>query len=218
MDKNTFIEVLNILKEEYKNWDAPVVTFVAESSKDPYRVLISTLLSLRTKDETTTIAVRKLFPIASTPEQMIKLEQEELEKLIYPVGFYRNKAKQILQISKEILEEHNAKVPDDLETLLKFKGVGRKTANLVLSLGYKKPAICVDIHVHRISNRLGIVKTKTPEETEFSLMEQIPKEYWIIINDLLVAFGQIICRPISPHCSNCPIYELCERNNVSKSR
>ena len=213
-----FIEALMVLKEEYKTWNAPVVTFIAQTTKDPYRVLISTLLSLRTKDEVTTIASKNLFSLAQTPNEMIKLSEKTIQEAIYPVGFFRNKAKNILEISKTILTDYQGKVPDNLDDLLKFKGVGRKTANLVLALGYNIPAICVDIHVHRISNRLGFVQTKNPEQTEFKLMEKVPKEYWTVINDLMVAFGQVICKPISPFCSKCPIYNQCERKGVTRSR
>ena len=218
MDTKTFLKVLKILEEEFPKWNAPVVSLLAEKTKDPYKVLISTIISLRTKDETTAESSKRLFKKADNPYDMVNLSEEEIAKLIYPAGFYKNKAKQIKQISKEIIEKYNGKVPDTLEELLKFKGVGRKTANLVLSEGYGKPAICVDIHVHRICNRLGFVKTKTPEETEFELMKKVPKKYWNKINKLLVAFGQTICKPISPFCSKCPVEKYCEKVGVEKHR
>jgi endonuclease-3 len=214
----TYLKILEILTGEFAQWNAPIVTFVALSSKNPYQVLISTLLSLRTKDEVTSGAVKRLFARASTPEEMVKLKEEEIQKLIYPVGFYRNKAVLLIDVSRRILEEFDGKVPQDLQTLLSFKGVGRKTANLVLALGYGIPAICVDVHVHRISNRLGFVKTKTPEETEFALMKQVPETYWSRINDLMVGFGQVICKPVSPFCSKCPVAGFCAKKGVEKNR
>jgi len=211
-------KIVEILRESVKEWKQPVVTQIAERDRDPFRILISTILSLRTKDEVTSIASEKLFSLARTPEEMLRLEEEEIEKAIYPVGFYRNKAKTIKEICKVLIERYNGRVPDDIDELLKLKGVGRKTANLVITLGYNKPGICVDTHVHRISNRLGYVKTKTPEETEFALREKLPEEYWIEFNDLLVTLGQTICHPVSPRCSICPISDYCDRVGVKRSR
>jgi len=207
MDKNKFIENIKILREEYKKWNAPIVTLISVQTKDPYKVLISTLLSLRTKDEVTAKASYRLFEYADTPEKMIKLSEEEIQKLIFPVGFYKTKAKTIIETSQILIDKYDSKVPDSLDVLLNFKGVGRKTANLVLSLGYGRDTICVDTHVHRISNRWGAVSTKTPEETEFALMEKIPKKYWSEINDLMVAFGQTVCRPIGPKCGECKVID-----------
>lgn len=218
MDTKTFLKVLEILEKEFLKWNAPVVSLLAEKTRDPYKVLISTIISLRTKDEITAESSKRLFEKVDNPYDMVKLSEEEIASLIYPAGFYKNKAKQIKQISKKIIEKYNGKVPDALEELLKFKGVGRKTANLVLSEGFGKLAICVDIHVHRICNRLGFVKTKTPEETEFKLMKKVPKEYWNKINKLLVAFGQTICKPISPFCSKCPVENYCKKIRVDKHR
>ncbi len=217
MNENSIRKVVEILTEAIKQWEEPVVGVVARK-KDPYRVLIATILSLRTKDETTTGASHRLFARADNPVDILKLENEEIEKLIYPVGFYKNKTRTIKEISRTILDKYSGKVPDDIDELLKLKGVGRKTANLVVTLGYKKPGICVDIHVHRISNRLGYVNTRTPDETEFALRDRLPMEYWITYNDLLVTFGQNLCRPISPICSRCPIYDHCDRHGVDKSR
>ncbi len=218
MDTKTFLKVLDILEKEYPKWNAPVVTLLAQHTKDPYKVLISTIISLRTKDEVTAKASERLFKLADNPFDMVKLSEEQIAKAIYPAGFYKNKAKTILEVSKTLIEKYNGKVPDKLEELLKLKGVGRKTANLVLSLAFGKPAICVDIHVHRICNRLGFVKTKTPEETEFELMKKVPKKYWSKINNLLVAFGQTICKPVSPLCSKCPVEKYCEKVGVERSR
>jgi endonuclease-3 len=211
-------KIVRILKKELKKYGVPVVTKVAREKKSPYRVLISTLLSLRTKDETTLKASEKLFAKADTPKKMLSLSKEEIEKLIYPVGFYHRKAEQILKISKILIEKYGGKVPDTLEELLKLPGVGRKTANLVLNEGFGKLGICVDTHVHRISNRLGLVKTKNPTETEFALQKVLPKKHWIIFNTLLVTLGQNICTPISPKCSECPLNEICPKIGVKKHR
>ncbi|MCD6426958.1 MAG: endonuclease III [Caldisericaceae bacterium] len=211
-------KIVRILKKELKKYGVPVVTKVAREKKSPYRVLISTLLSLRTKDETTLKASEKLFAKADTPKKMLSLSKKEIEKLIYPVGFYHRKAEQILKISKILIEKYGGKVPDTLEELLKLPGVGRKTANLVLNEGFGKLGICVDTHVHRISNRLGLVKTKNPTETEFALQKVLPKKHWIIFNTLLVTLGQNICTPISPKCSECPLNEICPKIGVKKHR
>ena len=182
-----------------------------DSFKNPYLVLIACILSLRTNDKTTYPATLRMLELAKTPDEMKNVSVEDLSKAIYPVGFYENKAKQIIELSKIIDEELNGQVPDEIEDLIKFKGVGRKTANLVLSLGFNKPAICVDVHVHRIFNRLGYIKTKTPEETEFALREKLPQKYWIDINTLLVTHGQNVCKPIKPKCSECPIVGYCAK-------
>lgn len=211
-------KVIQILRKESRNWDVPIVTLTAETSRDPFKVLISTILSLRTLDTTTATVSKRLFEIADNPNDMLKLSVKEVEKAIYPVGFYKTKSRVILYICREIVEKYDSRVPDDLDELLNLKGVGRKTANLVVTLGYGKPGICVDTHVHRISNRLGYVRTKTPYETEMLLRRKLPKEYWIEYNDILVAFGQHLCRPISPKCSVCPVENYCDKVGVEKSR
>ena len=210
--------VLGMLRKEAAGWDVPVVTLTAVSSKSPFRVLISTVLSLRTKDETTAEASARLFCEASTPQSVLELGEKRVRDLIYPVGFYRVKAQNIIGICEKLINEYDGRVPDSIDELLKFRGVGRKTANLVLSLGYGKPAICVDIHVHRISNRWGYVDTKGPYETEMALREKLPRRYWIEYNSLLVALGQQICRPLSPICSRCPVSGYCPKRGVSRSR
>jgi endonuclease-3 len=172
------------------------------------------LLSLRTQDKTTLAASERLFQLARTPHAMAKLPEPIIEKAIYPVGFYNTKAKNIKKICRLLLSQHNGRVPDDIDELLKLPGVGRKTANLVITLGYNKPGICVDTHVHRITNRWGYVQTKTPEKTEMALREILPPGYWIIINDLLVTYGQNLCKPISPLCSQCKIISYCDRVGV----
>jgi endonuclease-3 len=196
----------------------PIVSHLAEDQRDPFVILISTLLSLRTKDEVTAVATERLLALASTPQEMLQLPLEKIAKTIYPVGFYRVKARTIHHVCRELIERFGAKVPDDLDELLSIKGVGRKTANLVVSLSYGKEGICVDTHVHRISNRLGYVKTKTPEETEFALRAKLPRKHWIIYNTIMVAFGRQTCKPVSPLCSRCPVYQYCDRIGVTISR
>jgi len=209
--------MVRVLREEVAKLREPAVTTVSRQ-RDPFKVLVSCVISLRTKDEVTGEASARLFGTADTAERMAELPESRIEKLIYPAGFYRVKARNIREISRRIMNEYHGKVPDSIEELLKLPGVGRKTANLVVSLGYGKPGICVDTHVHRISNRLGYVHTKTPRETEFALREKLPPEYWIDFNDLLVTYGQNICTPVSPHCSTCSLEPLCDRVGVEKSR
>ena len=182
-----------------------------DSFKDPYLVLIACILSLRTNDRTTYPATLRMLELAKTPQDMMNVEEDELAKAIYPVGFYKNKAGQIIELSKLIVEKNDGKVPDSIGELCKFRGVGRKTANLVMTLGFGEPAICVDVHVHRIFNRLGYIKTKNPEETEFALRENLPVKYWIPINTLMVTHGQNVCKPINPKCNGCPIAEFCDK-------
>ncbi|MCX5702795.1 MAG: endonuclease III [Candidatus Omnitrophica bacterium] len=212
------LKTIKLIEKQVKEFKIPWVTEVAEEDKDPYLVLISCILSLRTKDKTTDEASRRLFKAADTPRKMIRLAASYIQRLIYPVGFYRNKAKVILGISKRLIEDFSGLVPKKLEDLLSLKGVGRKTANLVLGLGYKIPAICVDTHVHRISNRLAWVKTKDPYATEEALKKIIPKSHWIKLNTILVAFGQNLCLPVSPYCSKCSVYTFCRRIGVQRFR
>ena len=210
-------EVVKILREECHEWKPPIVTEVSRE-RNPFKVLISCIISLRTKDEVTSEASRRLFTLADTPQKMALLETGEIEKAIYPAGFYRIKAKNIKRVSQILLEDNKGIVPDSLEELLKLPGVGRKTANLVLTLGYGKPGICVDTHVHRIMNRLGYVATRTPEQTESVLRKKLPEKYWLEINDLLVTYGQNLCTPVSPFCSRCRLYKYCSRAGVGRSR
>jgi len=207
-----------LLKRQVRSLHLPWLENMASRERDPFRILISCILSLRTQDATTGVASERLFFLAATPEEMAMLPVRTIEKAIYPVGFYRVKAKRIRTMSREISEKYDSKVPDEIEELLKLKGVGRKTANLVVTLGYNKPGICVDTHVHRITNRWGYVMTRTPGQTEFSLREKLPGKYWKKINGVLVAFGQGICKPVSPLCSRCSIETFCEKVNVSKHR
>ncbi len=210
---------IRILKREVRQWQEPVVGVVArESGRDPFRILISCLLSLRTKDRTTGEASARLFALASDPRSMLRLSAPRIERAIYPVGFYRTKTRQIQQICRRLLDEHDGLVPDSIEELIALPGVGRKTANLVVTVGYGKPGICVDIHVHRISNRWGYVRTRNPKETEEALRKKLPARYWIIYNDLLVPYGQNICQPVSPFCSRCKLISYCDRVGVTRSR
>ncbi|MDD5561045.1 MAG: endonuclease III [Candidatus Omnitrophica bacterium] len=217
MSVNKILKTLRLIEAQVKDYIIPSVTRVSKS-KDPYRVLISCLLSLRTKDKTTINASQRLFKVADSPESMLKLTVGKLRRLIYPVGFYRNKSKVILSLSRRLIEEYSGKVPGSLHALLGLNGVGRKTANLVLGLGFGIPAICVDTHVHRISNRLGWVSTNNPEETELALQKIIPRGKWIKLNTILVSFGQNLCFPVSPFCSRCDVYGFCKRRGVGKSR
>ena len=211
--------IIRVVKREIARWPEPVVGVVArQSGRDPFLVLISCLVSLRTKDKTTGEASQRLFALAATPVDMQKLSTAAIEQAIYPVGFYRTKAKQIQQICSKLLERYGGLVPDNIDALLMLPGVGRKTANLVVTVGYQKPGICVDIHVHRISNRWGYVETKNPDETEQALRNKLPRKYWIIFNDLLVPYGQHICQPISPLCSQCKLIDCCDRVGVTHSR
>ena len=196
----------------------PSVSEVAREDNDPFRVLVATMISLRTKDAVTRTASEKLLSLAATPASLAGLSEERIAKLIYPAGFYRTKARSLRAAARILVAEHRGTVPRTMEELLALPGVGRKTANLVLNLGYGVPGICVDTHVHRISNRTGWVKTKDPAGTEKALMEILPRRYWIRINEILVRFGQTICTPVSPRCSICPITSWCARVNVTRSR
>lgn len=210
--------IISILKEEVRRLKIPAVGVIAQETQDPFQVLISCVLSLRTRDETTEAASARLFKLAKTPDRMLRLSTDRIEAAIYPVSFYRNKAKQILAISQILLEKFDGRVPDTIEELLTLPGVGRKTANLVVTVAYGKPGICVDTHVHRISNRIGYIKTKSPEESERALRKKLPKEHWIIYNDLLVPFGQFVCKPISPFCSRCKLTPYCQQVGVHQKR
>ncbi len=209
--------VLRRVGEAVRAWKEPIVTQISHE-KDPFKVLVSCLLSLRTKDATTEAASGRLFAIAETPRGILALTPARIEKAIYPVGFYRTKARTLRAVSREILEQFGGRVPDDLDALLSLPGVGRKTANLVVTYGYDKPGICVDTHVHRITNRWGYVRTKSPNETEMELRARLPRRHWIPLNDLLVTYGQNHCTPISPHCSTCGVARWCARVGVGTSR
>lgn len=218
VDNNVIDDIIKILEKSILKYQLPIVTQIRIDTNKPFIVLISTMLSLRTKDKVTKEATMRLLKLGDTPEKLLKFSQEEIEKAIYPVGFYKTKAKNILKTSQILKEKYNGEVPKDMNELLELPGVGRKTANLVLGEAFNIPSICVDTHVHRISNRLGYVSTSNPKETEFALREKLPKKYWIRYNTLLVTLGQNICLPISPLCSKCPIKDYCPRIGVKKSR
>jgi endonuclease-3 len=207
--------VVRILKREIQRWPVPAIAHYADK---PFTVLMSCLLSLRTQDKTTVAASDRLFAIATDPKTTLATPVKTIEKAIYPVSFFRTKAKTIHAICEMLFERFAGKVPSDMESLLSLPGVGRKTANIVITLAFRKPGIAVDIHVHRISNRLGYVRSRMPDETEMKLRKKLPRRYWIIWNDLLVAYGQNHCKPISPFCSSCRIAEYCKRVGVKSSR
>jgi endonuclease-3 len=209
---------MRILRREAPAWNAPVFTSAPSAPHDPFRVLVGCLLSLRTKDETTGPAAARLFALARTPQALRGLTSRQIERAIYPVGFYRTKARTLRTLARELLTRHGGKVPASLEELLALHGVGRKTANLVITQGFRRPGICVDTHVHRITNRWGYVRTRSPDETEAALRRTLPRPHWIEINELLVALGQTICRPLSPWCSRCPVARYCARVGVERSR
>ena len=219
MTTATLEKVLKILRGELKRWKIPAVGAIADEINDrPFGALISCVLSLRTKDAVTEPASRRLLSRGSTPAALAGLEIREIEKLIYPVGFYRTKARNAKEISRLLLERHGGKVPETMEELLALPGVGRKTANLVMTVGHDKYGICVDTHVHRISNLWGYVRTKTPEASEFALRKKLPRKYWKTYNDILVTFGQNLCVPVSPWCSRCPVEKCCEKVGLKRSR
>lgn len=217
MNTQTLVKVLNKLKKEYPEWVEPAITMMSRRKRGPFRVLIGTIISQRTKDEVTIEAAQRLFAVADTPRKIIKLPVRRIAALIYPSGFYNSKGKNIKDVSRTLISCFKGKVPDTIKDLLTLKGVGRKTANLVLTKGYGKQAICVDTHVHRISNRFGYVKTKKPDITEFVLRDNLPRKWWIEYNDILVAFGKTICRPVSPRCSECPVEKWCEKAGTKKT-
>lgn len=213
------IKIIGILKKATKDMPDPAaVAIVKEYGRDPFLILISCLLSLRARDTASLPASRHLFTLAKTPQEFLGLPLQEMEKAIYSIGYYRTKAKCIKSVCAEIIDRFKGKVPDTYEGLISIKGVGPKTAYLVLGEGFGKPALYVDIHVHRISNRLGLIKTKKVEETQIELERIVPKEYWNDYSRLLVTWGQNICVPISPFCSQCALFNYCKRVGVTKRR
>lgn len=219
METTTLEKILRILKLEIRKWKVPAVGVIADQAIDrPFETLVSTILSLRTKDTVTEQASNRLFARADTPQSIASLSVGEIEKLIYPVGFYHTKARNLRETCRILIDEYEGKVPRDLDELLKLPGVGRKTANLVVTVGYGDYGICVDTHVHRIANIWGYVKTKMPEETEFALREILPRKHWKTFNDILVTFGQNLCVPVSPWCSKCPVQPYCPRIGVKRRR
>ena len=207
-------KIHKVLGKEVKNYKVPIVDLVEIQTKDPFKILVATLLSARTKDEVTAKASAKLFKKVNSFSDLNKLTVKQVEKLIYPVGFYKTKAKHLKQLPIIIKEKFNNKTPKTIEELIELPGVGRKTANLVLAIAFKIPAICVDTHVHRIMNRFGYVKTNSPLQTEMLLRKKLPKKYWLTINSILVAFGQNLCKPLNPRCDSCPVKDYCKRVGV----
>ena len=219
MNARTMSRVIARLHAAAPTWGTTALAAVADATgRDPFRILIGCLLSLRTRDETTAPAAARLFALADTPAAMLGLGHRRIERAIFPVGFYRTKARVVQRVSRELLARFDGHVPTDLDALLTLPGVGRKTANLVVTFAFGQPGICVDTHVHRITNRLGFVRTTTPERTEWALRAKLPRRHWIQLNDLLVAFGQNVCQPLSPRCSTCPVARLCHRVGVTRSR
>jgi endonuclease-3 len=210
--------VIRVLEAQAVAWRPAAVPDIAGTPPDPFRVLVSCILSLRTQDATTRVAAGRLFRLADDPATLGRLSAARIARAIFPVGFYRTKARVLRQLGRALVSRFGGRVPADLEALLTLPGVGRKTANLVVTVAYGRPGICVDTHVHRITNRLGFVRTRTPVETEGALRVKLPRRHWIRLNDLLVAFGQNVCRPLSPHCSRCPVATACRRVGVSRAR
>lgn len=217
-EMDNYEHVISVLKRSYYENPAPSVTLISNTKKTPYHILVSTLISLRTKDEVTLEASQRLFELAESFEEIGRLEEERISELIYPAGFYKTKAKRLKEIARIILTRFAGQIPDNIDELLTLPGVGRKTANLVLILGFKEDSICVDTHVHRISNRFGWVKTRAPDETEFALKDRIPVKYWQMLNDYMVSYGQMVCRPTSPFCSKCGLNDICPKVGVGRSR
>jgi len=209
-------EVNRILKRQYSKRRAPIVEFIAMQTKDPFKVLVSTILSARTKDECTTEVCERLFKKVGKAKDFDKFTQKQVEKLIFPIGFFRTKAKHLKQLPAALNELFGGRVPDEIDDLCRLPGVGRKTANLVRAVAFNKPAVCVDVHVHRICNRLGLLKSSTPFETEMKLRKILPEKYWITWNAYLVSYGQTICRPVGPKCAECDIYRFCDRKGVKQ--
>ena len=210
--------VLRILQAHAPEWDVPVVAFIAAGGGSPFKQLVATVLSARTKDETTLGAVERLFALADSPESMRKLPTPKIERAIYPVSFFRVKAKNVGALCARLVQDFDSRVPQDLDTLCTLPGVGRKTANLIMTEAFDQPAICVDTHVHRISNLWGFVATRTPEQTERALRTSLPRRHWKGYNPLLVAFGQHTCVPASPWCSRCPVERFCPKIGLKRNR
>lgn len=205
MEAKEFVKILKILEKEAVKWNPPVVDLIAATGENAFQVLVATVISARTRDEVTALAASRLFKKASDAAHLAQLDHEQISSLIYPAGFYKTKAINLKKLGGILKDKYQGNVPDTLEKLVELPGVGRKTANLVLSQAFKKPAICVDIHVHRITNRIGFINTNTPLQTEMALREKVKNKYWRMINSLFVAFGQTICKPISPKCIECPL-------------
>lgn len=216
MNTQTVLKVLDILEQEVQEYDVPIMDLYETHEDDPFRILIGTILSARTKDETTAVVCKKLFKKVRNPQELQGLSVQEIEKFIFPVGFYKTKARHLKSLANILVDKGH--IPNTLDELVALPGVGPKTANLVVSLAFNKDGLCVDTHVHRIMNRLGFIRTKTPIESEMRLKKKLPKNYWRLVNRVLVAYGQNTCTPISPYCSRCPVRDKCERKKVLSSR
>lgn len=218
MDIATAKKVLDILENEVKKYQVPIMDLVATHDDDPFKILVGTILSARTKDETTAKVCKQLFKKVRKPSDFEERSVEDIEKLIYPCGFYKTKARSLKKLPLVLEERFGGEIPQTIEELIELPGVGRKTANLVVSLAFNKDGLCVDTHVHRITNRWGFIRTKTPQESELRLKKKLPKDKWRVVNRVLVAYGQQICTPISPWCSKCPVQKYCEQKGVRSSR
>jgi endonuclease-3 len=217
--KKRAITIIELMRTATKDMVEPAATSITRQyGRNPFLVLVSCILSLRTKDTVSLPASQRLFAHAQTPQTLLLLPPATIEDLIYPTGFYRQKTKQLLALCAILLKKYHGQVPNTHEELMALPGVGPKTTNLVLSEGFEIPAICVDTHVHRISNRLGLVKTKSPAQTETELKLLLPERYWSEYNKLMVMWGQNICTPVSPKCSTCPLLPLCPQIGVTKHR
>jgi endonuclease-3 len=218
MDARLIGRILDAIARHIRQFAVPAVTVVAGRTHDPFAVLVSTVLSLRTKDDVTAAASARVLARAPTPAALAAVPEAELARLAYPAGFYRTKARHLRALARQLLDAHGGAVPADLDALCTLPGVGRKVANLVLVLGFGRPGVCVDTHVHRIMNRLGYVRTRTPYETELALRRDLPRRHWLTVNDVLVTFGQNTCAPLSPWCSRCPVAARCARAGVTRAR
>lgn len=207
-------DVYEILKKEFGKHRVPVVDLIEMQTKDPFKVLITTILSARTKDETTINAAKKLFSVVKSPADLAELDVGRIEKLIFPVGFFREKSRHLHELPQILNKRFGGRIPSSVEELTELPGVGRKTANLVVAVAFGLPAVCVDIHVHRIFNRLGYIETSTPLETEMQLRKWFPRKYWTTFNSYFVSFGQHTCLPVNPRCDLCPIFKYCSRIGV----
>ena len=211
MTNATISEIMSVLSEYTKTIHTPIIDLVKIQTNDPFKILVGTILSARTKDETTTQVLQRLFTKVNNADDFQKLTIKEIEDLIYPIGFYHQKAKYLKELPNVLKDKFNNEIPQTIEELIQLPGVGRKTANLVMILAFDKPAMCVDVHVHRISNRFGYIKTRTPAESEIELRKKLPLKYWKVYNSILVAFGQNLCKPINPQCERCPVEKYCQK-------
>ena len=218
LTKIPIVKILTILAKEVEKYDTPVAELVKVQTQDPFKILVATIMSSRTNDKTTAKVAKQLFIKINKPQDFHLYSQQQIEQMIYPIGFYKNKARYLKQLPTVLQQRFKGRIPQTIEELLELPGVGRKTANLVVSVAFDKPGICVDVHVHRIVNRIGYIKTKDPLETEMKLRKILPQRYWKRVNRVLVAYGQNLCTPLRPFCSRCKISRYCKKINVKKAR